>query len=92
MRHSRTKILILAALFIIGATIGCWAEFRSPVKDAVGMLALPGVFLSLFFFIGPHGSARLFLWSVPICNGVAYAGPVALAFWLRSKFKLRHYP
>jgi hypothetical protein len=85
MRRSRTKILILAALFIIGIAIGCWAEFRPLTSDGAGMLALPGIFLSLCLSIGPHGSTRLYLWAWPVCNGVAYAGPVALAFWLRSK-------
>ena len=78
-------MFILAVFFIVATAIGCWAEFRPLASDILGMFALPGVFLSLCLNIGPHGSTRLFLWSVPICNGVAYTGPLALAFWLRAK-------
>jgi hypothetical protein len=85
MKHSRMKMLVLAVLFIAATAIGCWAEFPPLTSGGVGMLALPGVFLSLCFSIGPHGSPRLFLWSMPICNGVAYTGPLAFAFWLRTK-------
>jgi len=85
MKRPRTKIFILAVFFIAATAIGCWAEFRPLTSDGVGMLALPGVFLSLCFSIGPHGSTSLFLWSVPICNGVAYSGALAFAFWLRAK-------
>jgi|HubBroStandDraft_6_1064221.scaffolds.fasta_scaffold2182621_1 hypothetical protein len=78
-------MLVLVALFITGTAIGCWVEFRLQTSDSVGMLALPGIFLSSCLSIGPHGATRLYLWAWPLCNGVAYAGPVALAFWLRSK-------
>jgi hypothetical protein len=78
-------MLILVVFFIAATAIGCWVEFRPLTSYGVGMLALPGVFLSLCFSIGPHGSTRLFLWSVPICNGVAYTAPLAFAFWLRAK-------
>jgi hypothetical protein len=85
MKRLRTKMLILAVFFIASTAIGCWAEFRPSISDGVGVLALPGVFLSLCFSIGPHGSTKLFLWSVPLCNGVAYTGLLAFAFWLHAK-------
>jgi hypothetical protein len=85
MRQRRTKLLVLAVFFAAGAAIGCWAVLRPQTSDGAGMLALPGVFLSLCFSIGPHGATKLFLWSVPICNGVAYSGLLAFAFWLRGK-------
>jgi hypothetical protein len=74
---------VLAVFFVAGAAIGCWAVLRPQTSDGADVLALPGVFLSLCFSIGPHGSTKLFLWSVPICNGVAYSGLLAFAFWLR---------
>jgi len=88
MKYSRTKILILAALFIIGTAIGCWVEFGPLTGGPIGIFALPGISISLCFGIGPHGSTRLYLWTWPLCNGVAYAGLVAAAFWLRSKISI----
>jgi hypothetical protein len=80
-------MLISAAFFSIGAAIGCWIEFRPRAADSISVFAFPGVFLSLIFDIGPHGSMSLFLWTLPLFNGIAYAGPVALALWLRSKIQ-----
>lgn len=80
---------LVPALFIIGTMIGCLAEFRPEAIGALGNLALPGIFISLCFNIGPHGSTKLFLWVWPLCNGVAYAGPVGFALWLRSKISNR---
>jgi hypothetical protein len=78
-------MLMLAVSFVAGAAIGCWSVLRPQTSGGAGMLALPGVFLSLCFSIGPHGTTKLFLWSVPICNGVAYSGLFAFAFWLQGK-------
>jgi hypothetical protein len=81
MKHSRTKMLILAVLFVLGTAIGCRVEFRPLTSSRAGIFALPGIFFSLVFGIGPHGSTSLYLWTGPLCNGVAYAAPIALAFW-----------
>ena len=80
---------IIAALFVVGAAIGFWGELMQPPSAWFGALVLPGVFLSLCLDIGPHGSAGLFEWAWPLCNGVVYAGIMALALWLRARlFKL----
>jgi len=96
MKNFQTKNLILATFFMIGTAIGCLAEFyafsaagskRSDSFDGnvLAILSYPGMLLSPFLYIGPHSSTTLFLWSWPLCNGVAYAGIAALAFWLRGR-------
>jgi hypothetical protein len=85
MKSHRATMAILATLFGIGAAIGCWIELRPRIADSVSIFAFPGIFLSVMLGIGPHGSLRLFLWASPLCNGIAYAAPVAFALWLRSK-------
>ena len=49
------------------------------------MFAFPAMLLSVMFDIGPHGSTTLFLWALPLFNGIAFAVPFALGLWLRSK-------
>jgi hypothetical protein len=78
-------MFILAAFFVAATAIGCRAEFHPRTGNSLSALALPGVFLSLCFSIGPHGSTKLFLWSVPLLNGVAYTGLLAVVFWLHTK-------
>ena len=53
--------------------------------DSFGMFAFPAMLLSVMFDIGPHGSTTLFLWALPLFNGIAFAVPFALGLWLRSK-------
>jgi hypothetical protein len=48
-------------VFIASAAIGYWVELQLPTSNNVSELAFPGVFLSLCFSIGPHGSTKLFL-------------------------------
>jgi xanthine/uracil permease len=75
----------IAALFVIGIALGCFGEFVRPTSAWFGAFVLPGVFLSLFLGIGPHGSVRLFEWGFPLCNGIVYAGIASLALWLHTK-------
>jgi len=84
--HDRYTI---AALFVVGIALGCWAEFVRPPGAWLGPFVLPGVFLSLFLGIGPHGSAWPFELAFPLCSGVVYAGGGSLALWLHAKASKR---
>ena len=79
----------IAALFVIGTALGCWGEFAPPPSAWFGAFVYPGIYLSLFLGIGPHGPVRLFEWAFPLCNGIFYAGIASLALWLRTKISTR---
>jgi hypothetical protein len=89
MKKYRMTMILLGASFAIGTAIGYGGIANRALMDHPlwSWLAEPGLLLSLPIYIlvgGVHGELRhIWVHSLAPCNGLAYAGIMAIALWVR---------